>query len=1001
MNDQNRDNFCYLLGLNPFREDRYEQADIVKAIDSRKSKWESATKANRGGSKAVYTAYVCLDLVPEMRRVMDNKVLRHNEFEDARKILRAKASRLIRSSVVFRNGAISICPSAIRNLMKAVAWENVEEDTLIEASGISNTPLPRVVDAQVINCFEALNDIGLWHPYDFVNRIISIPSLAVEANTLDEFSSYDDFRGSFKTVYNRLSSVSPGKVRNQDAYINVGRSLNLVQTDEQIGSLIAYCRCRLSLKPVLTMMDDDSGQPFDHGYIDNIIDTFVSGRDLDEDLAVYILEDYCLRKGYPANFSGKDSGLAVCPSCTAMIPSSDSLFFCPVCGSPVRTMCPVCGKIQAAGNRNCSGCGSNLSESRTEAEKMDSRVRSYISVGEVESAKNQLSDLKAKYPRYGQNEELSDLVSSTDGRLACIRSRVSEDSIARNLYDLKTCVEESLSDFPDLLSDGEIRNRYDEACSKVSEADALCVQAASKSGEEATELYIRASAICPDHPDAVSQLKGRPPEGPADASAEARSDCVILRYAVPEERRGMTFCIYRGSGAYPEVDQSTVPLAETDRGAFSDNTPDPGIAYFYRIYSKRWGVLSREYAECGPAMVVREVTNVTITPVEDGFVIRYLVPSGCTRVRVWRKEGGTPAGEGEETEIADTGSGVFEDHGLRGGQVYSYLFVAEYEYDGDVERSLGTVFNCETPLYPDPVDDMVIRWNKEDGTYTARWSRTERVDLYCSQKRPQMFGRTASLEDLGRWMSKIVPLETFAGGCTFALEPGSAVYVYPVIPVGETGVRGTESLVANLRPFRDVEKKLDGGDCLLTATWPDGAGEAVILINGADDDPSAEKVTVTREEYEQKGYVRVPMKGASRRTISMFAVYDVEGERMRSIGISTDVWSGTYRKVAYSLRSDPVKGENGRMRVHVRIECQGAVSVPRCVMVLVPEGIPLKMNDGEIVWESEDPMVLKDGRYEGDFVLEKDRSALDRMRLFFPRKEDYSRFRFVHPLRRL
>ena len=36
---QERENYCYLLGLNPYREDRYSKGEIVKRIDEAEEKW--------------------------------------------------------------------------------------------------------------------------------------------------------------------------------------------------------------------------------------------------------------------------------------------------------------------------------------------------------------------------------------------------------------------------------------------------------------------------------------------------------------------------------------------------------------------------------------------------------------------------------------------------------------------------------------------------------------------------------------------------------------------------------------------------------------------------------------------------------------------------------------------------------------------------------------------------------------------------------------------------
>ncbi len=93
----------------------------------------------------------------------------------------------------------------------------------------------------------------------------------------------------------------------------------------------------------------------------------------------------------------------------------------------------------------------------------------------------------------------------------------------------------------------------------MQKADELCRGNAYGS----VEGFIGAAEVCPDHPVALSKLRTMVPEGPADGSAEDGEGGIVVRYAVPEDRRGMVFRIYRGLGADPEVNTETVPLAET------------------------------------------------------------------------------------------------------------------------------------------------------------------------------------------------------------------------------------------------------------------------------------------------------------------------------------------------------------------------------------------------------------------------------------------------------
>lgn len=326
------------------------------------------------------------------------------------------------------------------------------------------------------------------------------------------------------------------------------------------------------------------------------------------------------------------------------------------------------------------------------------------------------------------------------------------------------------------------------------------------------------------------------------------------------------------------MDAETVPLAETKYGVYLDTTADPGVPYYYRIYVIRWGVLSEEYASAGPAVMVREVTNVTITPLPDGLRADYDIPSGALRVRVWRKVAGLPAGEGEETEI-DAGYGSFEDTGLQGNETYSYLFVAEFD---NGHRSRGTVFRGTTPPYPAPIQDMEIVWDRGSRLYHAKWSAPVQAVLYRSSFHPQFAGRAVRMADLDTWLERIdcTPSE---GRADFRLPPKHAHFITPVIPCGHTGIVGDATVITNLRPLTDVSKRTEDGVCILSFSWPDGS-VAVVAESGG------ESVMIPRPEGEAQGTVRVPISSSSKRPVSLTAVYDVGGARMLSLSTSNDVW---------------------------------------------------------------------------------------------------------------
>jgi hypothetical protein len=294
---------------------------------------------------------------------------------------------------------------------------------------------------------------------------------------------------------------------------------------------------------------------------------------------------------------------------------------------------------------------------------------------------------------------------------------------------------------------------------------------------------------------------------------------------------------------------------------------------------------------------------------------------------------------------------------------------------------------------------MEIRWNRSDGSFTAKWKSKEKVTLYSSLRKVKLLGRTAKMDDIAAWMSEIRPLETYEDGMKFLLPDGAVQYIYPMIPAGKVAVRGKEMMVANLKPFRDVERRISGSDCDITMTWPTGAESAVLIVKDTKatglDDMGGERITITREAYNNDKMVRVPMGGSKKKIVTIYAVYDVEKEKMPSRGMWIDVYSGSSAKVRYSMTAE----KSGRdMKFMVSIDADRSVQeLPPVSAIHVQEGLPLKRRDGAAIWSSKSPVVLHGGKALLTFQCSPDINV-SRVRLFFDSDENYNLFRFIHPL---
>lgn len=998
---EDRENYCRLIGLNPNKETTYTLESINSKIEAKSKKWEKESKDKQNDLDRRFQMSQVLDCVPDMIKVMSDPVLRSKEFDDARKLLKAKASKLNKDSIILHDGTRVLLPGTAESLAKKLQWDSVTKDDLVNAAKITKTGVNPPVGMKVANSYKGMREVGAYTPMDLLNDLIGNSNLQINVQPLREGSSLTEIRSAFDICEKRVGNVKQDILPNQDSYIQALRSMKTVlDADTELASLIKYGKCMKILSPAMANMDEDYGQPFTREYIDNVLGIYLKNTTADHAMAVNILEEYCVRKKYLANFSLKDSRLTICPSCGGMTEAGTNVLCCSICGFNIKTKCPNCSTEQSFGNSACIKCGFDFQASLNKAKMLEKKVLENISAGMPDKAAADLEDLKRTYSTYPGLNELTMKLKSFTGKYESAVRDIENSYRLRKFRSCREFCEVYRREYPYIIEKNvDIRQKYEDALQRVSDADTLCARALLATDEETRMgLYASAADRCPDHLTARSKMSQYPPESPADATYQIREDKVLVKFAIPENRKSMTFCIYRAKDKLPYVDEDTVPLTEIANSVYLDKNVDPGVNYYYSVYSKRWGILSKEFATCGPATVFVEVNNVSIEPVQGGLRLIYDKPKGCSKVRIWRKEGATAAGIGDEIEIFHDGTIPLDDYGLKGGVKYNYLFVAEYETGGRTVRSAGTLFSGTTVKFPDPVLDMEIRWNKSDGSFTAGWKTKEKVVLYSSPKKVTMYGRMVPMSDLESWMTEIQPLEVLEGGMRFMLSDGAVQYVYPMIPSGKVAVRGKEILVANLKPFRDVEKKIGGNQCDLTMEWPVDAESAVIAIKDErpttdPNDITAEKITVSREAYLKDKLVRINMGSNKKRVVSIFAVYDVEGEKMYSRGMSLDVFSGNYYKVKYTITAEP-----GGSRATINLEADPSVrSLPRMCAVKVSEGIPLRLDDGVAVWSSQSPTPMSGGRATIPF---SPTAAFDirNVRLFFANEEDYHSYKFVHPL---
>lgn len=991
-----RQNYCQLLGLNPLKESTYSTESILKKIETKRDKWANDSRNKQNDTEQRFKSERLVELVPDMMAVFNDPRRKRDEFNKGQEILKGKVQKLRMDCVILTDGTLIALPGAADAYTKKLHWEGVTKSDVLRLAGIKDGAPPKPASDKVLNAYKGLRAVDAYTPVEMLNALIDHPNLEIDAAPLSEGSSYSQIRNTFDTCEKRVNSVRPDVLPEQDSYIQSMRSVKLVlEPDSELASLISYGKCNRALVPVMDTIEQEYTSQLSRRYIDDLLNAHLT-RDVDGRMAIQILQQFCYKKKIAANFSESESDMIRCSECGNLVPAGPNTVFCPACGKNFKTVCPACGTAQQSKNTVCIKCGFNFKEGMQKADRLSLDFRMSMQSGKVAKAEKALNQLRDAFPGYNGLSAMSMDLDKARSEISTSRKFVMDSYDRGRFAEAKAATETLVKKYPETLeSDLELRQKYGDCVNRYNTADMYCRKAEeADSRQRRMEQYVAAAEICPDHPVARAKLREEPPSGPADATGTLNERSFTIKFDPPEDSANVTYCIYRERNSLPAVTEDTRPLAEIPGSVYVDKTMEPGVEYYYSIHSKRWGILSKEGAHIGPVMTIAEVDKVTIEPIDGGLRIMYEKPRGASRVRLWRSDGKESSSVG--TEIALNGATVYDDIGLVGGKKYYYLFVAEYEGRNKVERSQGVVFSETTVDAPKPVRDMKIKWNKTDGTYTAKWGTTDQVLLFSTPKKIAISGSMVKMEDIRAWMTEIKPITEYSDGMKFALPDGSVQYIYPIIPRGRVGIRGTETLVANLKPFRDVECTVSNRDCIITMAWPADAVEAKLVVsNGPEarnlDDADAEIQTVRREEYMMEKQIRIPMGKARKKCVNIFAIYRLGSEMRPSRGIAIEVNSGESKKVRYS-----VKRVRGGADIELTTE-PGVYELPPMMLVQTSTGIPLKRTDGEVVWRSGGAVPIQNGRG----VVEARGSTVEDMRhcrLFLENDSDYYDFRFIHPL---
>lgn len=982
--------YCQLLGINPYKESEYNDQALEKAIEAAKNRWNA--EKNAFDENVRYDADSNLNQLEDIYERMSYPKTRAEEFEKGRELLKSYLQPILNYCVVTEDGKAYAFQTALKGQIARLAWPGITEKDAAEILDLGEGSPPLPIGRKAADEYRKLSDMGYHTPAQVLNYLISKLQIA-NCHPLSDASPAVSVREAITACVPKLE-MDRKNFPGHKTYLDCVRRLKYM-SDKDLEELIEYGRCRQDLSQVTERLKLEYNDRITRKQIDDLLETF---RVSDQKMAIPALESFCYENGLAADFSGTRSESIRCPFCKNFISGSEDVSYCPICKRKIKKKCRRCGTVQSNQNKICVSCGFDFDNEMKNATKLGAAVRDFIDMGDFKKAEMALAELERDYSEIIKTEVLESEIDSSKKIMSTLTKLMDDAySSGRYCHFLDLCGKLH-SEFPGAIeNDIDLREKIRVAEERCKLAEKACEEAADKTThEEKLMLYVKASDHCKDWPESRDYLMAYPPDNVVDCDGTTKDGVVRISFTPPSDTKDVVYCIWRGEGSEPYADENTKPYEVISKhkldSYYEDKNVESGVKYYYLLCTRRWGILSSPMKLIGPLVPFEPVDKVNIVRTEDGFHITFARPKKSIGVLIRRY---VKDEDDRYVEHEIKNAEEYDDICLR-GTTYYYQFFAEYFVDGRIELSDKNVQSASSMELPPPVTDLKVNRNR-NGTYTARWTSSMEAKLYRSERKLKFNSRVMMMDDVRSLMKEVEPVDNYSDGISFSMDGGAIWYLFPIIQVGKTAVRGDEVCVINLEPFKNIERTVKDGDCIITMDWPQSALGAELRIsdvNVADsEDPRLMVRSVSRKEYEDKRQIVVPMGKSTTKFVYIFAKYKYEDEIRLSHPTMISAFSASCRKVRYSASRD-------RKSISFRIQTDpGVDSIPEIMAVQSDGRFPLRSGDGKTVWKSGGAVSLSGGTATVSFAAEP-QMEVEKMRLFFCEESNYNIFKFIHPLYR-
>jgi len=942
-----RDNYYVLLELQ-LNPPVMDPGQIKAALRLKKQEWtrwqDHPLKRNDG--------ITYLDMAGDIERVMLDPVLREKEAFDAKEIGRKMHARFEAELRVLESKGY-ILPKEMSAIAVKYKKFGVTEKLVAESakSPVSETlPAPKDDGADGVldrvtarNIIRGLRILGFSTLYAFLEE--------------PPYSSVKKLQAAAERV--RRASAAQGG-RSHQAVISAELAGICTSLFESVASKQTYDRyVKISKYPAVSEVDEEVARSGHIGpdVMIRIVNFAVEAYDIKILEAEEYIKNYCAAYDIPLSRNGAQ---VFCPNCACKMPKNSKV--CRECSQPFSGDCPECGEPFEGGCAVCSGCGFKTGNMGKALEFLDKAENALVEK-DWSTAKKALAHVNKCWPYHQKLEVLEMRAALLERRyMECVQSATDLVN-RRKLYAAKELIDEAaLHDIR--LPAGLVKNVAVEIAAFEKRVENLI-----HSGEPDVELLLRLSADVTDSIELGRLLSSHPPRPPTEFMAKVQDGHIALSWGESPSAYTDTYFLLRKKNSMPLSIFDGELLYEGSSHAFTDMTAIPLTSYCYCLFSKRAGTHSRAPIHAKPVMIVPEIKNLKILPMDMAARLTWDFNPGLSEVKIRRgPPGGPPLKPGEGELLTGDRLDGYSDTQLLNDVEYWYHIVAGYVVNGVPVYAKGVLGSVIPRKFIAPVEELNILETEEPGSYIVSWNAETHSDILmlASASRPDFSeGDVFLAEDLLKKHRKLELCYKNAGSAIFACSFSGGMYMFAAFVFGRFATVSEPRYIVSVPDVQSPVCDVIDGSLYISVTWPPLVSDIIIAYRSdrfpeRPDEPGAAALSCSRSQYDQNAAAVIGDPAPALYHIVIFSEFTAPtGQKVYSKGARLFVDNRPKQEVFYSF-SYKKKMFSDTGVLEVTLSSADEFVMPKSVITGRVGRLPLNRADGLKMFETEEDITISD-----------------------------------------